>query len=455
MSSPSLAAPRSFSRIMRVRSIATGACIVAMLVSATAQPGSAASSGTVVSATIPEATTLAIDPVGTPAGNCMSAVAGRTDLGTVLPDAKAVTTLDCDVTFGSSNSTAMLRVFQTDLGGQAMRAAPPASTVRGYWPLNSSSLANLGTTGSATDMTLSTNPNDPAFTTGGAPLLGDALDFDSNDRALVPVNAGLTIPNDFTVEAWFRTSTLSGSNRVIVQRSNTTGCTTTCNYSLEYSNPSNQMCFSISIAAGGRYTCSAAGSGTPYADGAWHYIVGTMDSTNIRRLYVDGVLIAGPSGNSGPADPSPNQLAIGSSAALGNHFIGQIDEVRLQSVARTPEEIRSYYLGTVADYLDDGTADWDTVATRNLFGACLRAATSGAAFDVSTWTPDAACPALDGTRWHAIPATATAASKVVHNGSTGDADSIASLRFGFRTRSDQAPGTYFAPVTFEVVAPNS
>ncbi len=371
-----------------------------------------------------------------------------------MTGSKNVTAQDCVVVFGSSNSTAMLRLFQTDLGGAAMRSAP-ATSVRGYWPLNTNSLANLGSAGQAIDMTLAAAPNDPAFTTTGPPMLGDSLDFDGNDVALMPDDASLTIANDFTIEAWFRTSTFGAQNRVIAQKSIPSGCTTMCNYSLEYSNPMNRMCFGITAAAVGRFTCSPGGTGTTYADGTWHYMVGTMDAGNIRRLYIDGALVGGPSANQGPADSSPNQLTVGGSGSLGNNFTGQIDEVRVQSTARTLDEIRSYYLGSVSDYADDGSADFDTLGSISLFGACLRAATNGAATDGSTWAPNATCPNVDGSHWHAIPATATPASKVAHNGSSGDADATVSLRFGFRTRDDQVPGTYVAPITLEVIAPSS
>ncbi len=67
---------------------------------------------------------------------CPSLEPGVTDLGVVLPGASVVTPIDCEVVFGSSNDTSMLRLFQADGGGDAMVAGPTATGVLGYWPMN-------------------------------------------------------------------------------------------------------------------------------------------------------------------------------------------------------------------------------------------------------------------------------------------------------------------------------
>jgi len=104
----------------------------------------------------------------------------------------------------------------------------------------------------------------------------------------------------------------------------------------------------------------------------------------------------------------------------------------------------------VANYAGS-SADWS--AGSNMFGACLRAVSgSGVA---GTWTVNATCPATTGTHWNAIPTTsASAGSKIAASPTSGVNGATASLRFGFRTASNQPPGAYTAPMTFEVVAPN-
>src|SRR5687768_11706292 len=87
------------------RTLRAPACMAAILVAAVAASiggANAASSTTVVSATVPSASFVDIT-------NCAPGQASRTSFGTVLPGAEVVTTADCDVEFGSSNDTAMLR----------------------------------------------------------------------------------------------------------------------------------------------------------------------------------------------------------------------------------------------------------------------------------------------------------------------------------------------------------
>lgn len=94
--------------------------VVASCVAAVTTPhATGASSGTVVGATIPSATSLTTTA-------CQALVPGRTDFGVVQPGTSAVTTLDCEVVFGSSNDTATLRAFQLDGTGYAMAAMPDA-----------------------------------------------------------------------------------------------------------------------------------------------------------------------------------------------------------------------------------------------------------------------------------------------------------------------------------------
>lgn len=76
----------------------------------------AASSTTVVSVTVPSATSLAT-------GGCPNGAAGITSFGTVLPGSSVVTPSPCVLSFGSSNDTAALRAYQADRSLEAMNAS--------------------------------------------------------------------------------------------------------------------------------------------------------------------------------------------------------------------------------------------------------------------------------------------------------------------------------------------
>jgi uncharacterized delta-60 repeat protein len=86
--------------------------IVAIVLAGGRGTGAAATSGTVVGATVPSATDLDLTlcASGTP----------RTLIGTVLPGSDAMTAIDCVIDFGSSNDRASLYLSQRDRDGVAM-----------------------------------------------------------------------------------------------------------------------------------------------------------------------------------------------------------------------------------------------------------------------------------------------------------------------------------------------
>lgn len=99
----------------------------------------AASTATMtVSATVTSATSLAIDPVGAAPNGCQTSTPNVTSFGAVMPGVSATTTADCNVKFGSSNNTSMLRLYQADSFGDAMQR-----TVDAGWSTQNST---IGTT---------------------------------------------------------------------------------------------------------------------------------------------------------------------------------------------------------------------------------------------------------------------------------------------------------------------
>jgi len=104
-------------RIIALRLAACAVLLAVFAASGGIGAGEAASSGTVVSASVPSATRLVT-------AGCRSGVVGRTDIGIVLPGSTVVTTDDCTVTFGSSNDTSRIRMYQLDGGGDAMFRLP-------------------------------------------------------------------------------------------------------------------------------------------------------------------------------------------------------------------------------------------------------------------------------------------------------------------------------------------
>jgi hypothetical protein len=108
-------------------------------------------------------------------------------------------------------------------------------------------------------------------------------------------------------------------------------------------------------------------------------------------------------------------------------------------------------LGTaqVPDYVP-GLNDWSAGA--GMFAVCLSSIdpiTTIAAWSVSA----GGCAANDADPWRAVPREAASGSLVANTSAVGHVSGRIGLRFGLRVALSQAPGTYVAPVAFEVVAP--
>ena len=163
------------------------------------------------------------------------------------------------------------------------------------------------------------------------PCQGFALALDGASSAVLP----RTIGNDFTIEAWIKTTeSLSGTQhfqgRGIIDA--------------DLVGSAND--FSSEVLNGG----FAFGVGNPnitlqstsaVATGQWvHVAASRNEATGELRLFVNGTLEGSiVSSNRGALD-QPSTISIGG-AHLVRNFIGEIDEVRLWSVVRSAEQIRA------------------------------------------------------------------------------------------------------------------
>lgn len=160
---------------------------------------------------------------------------------------------------------------------------------------------------------------------------GQAASFDGNgDYLYVPVNVS---ENSYTVEMWFRTS---ASN---------TGL---------YSVTGGGHDRHIYLSGGNIYTRVYSNEvihtqGINYADGNWHHVAHVYGgSQGGQRIYVDGVLKV--QGSKAYSDFYwQSGIHIGYSEDLG-YFNGEIDEVRVWSVARTQAQITENMYNTFYVY---------------------------------------------------------------------------------------------------------
>ena len=278
---------------------------------------------------------------------------------------------------------------------------------------------------------------------GGAPGHGEALDLDtsSQDSVNVPYKSAYDL-DVFTVSTWFRAAGPSVSPyRLLAKRS---CCQINFEILLEYSGSTCNQLITV-FTRGGINAPRLIPCGT-LNDGNWHHVA--MVCGQNFALHVDGVL----------QNQTPGSCTVDNPAndiRLGQGFNGQIDEVRIENVARTQAEISAYYRNTVANYNAAASNRWNVGATGNLFAACLR---SIGANTLQDWTPDSTCTTATGDAaapnawWNAIPDTsASAASKIAHTTAIGNG--TANLRYCLKTTTTQQAGSYDVPMVFEVLAP--
>ncbi|MEO6866493.1 MAG: hypothetical protein ABI200_00560 [Gaiellales bacterium] len=156
-------------------------------------------------------------------------------------------------------------------------------------------------------------------------------------------------------------------------------------------------------------------------------------------------------GRSNSDFPNPRVLNAGQSFLVGAAVAtddGSITFVGIAEDATWDYRFAMYkFAGApINDYVNDGTRDFETVGSLDAFGVCLKNTGGGA---TATWIPHTTCStAVDGAHWQGVP---QAPNEIAAAPNPGIAHT-ATLRFGLRTRDNQPPGSYVAPITFSVVA---
>ena len=155
--------------------------------------------------------------------------------------------------------------------------------------------------------------------------------------------------NQFTVAAWFKTSTDFASDAFIVNKggvgSDSSG--QNLNYGIWMTSTEKvKVGFETSTGAD-QYVTSV----NSYNDGQWHYAVVTNDGTNVI-LYVDGVQ----AGSKATAGASPESIGtkpvrVGANSRVTpatNFFTGEVDEVRIWNTALSASQVTAAFGGTFA-----------------------------------------------------------------------------------------------------------
>jgi hypothetical protein len=416
---------------MRARWRVVLACALAgaVLASIGIGPGAhGASSSVNVTLNIASATT--VDPSG-----CLSGAPDITNFGIVQPAIPYATGTDCLVTFGSTNDSSMLRLFQQDGGGGAVVPGPTSGIV-GWWSLNGT---GADTAPSPTPLTFTGG----SFIAGGPTGYDQARNETANGQKAVAAYKPAYDLTAFTIDLWFRGTPTAGYHYLLAKRANATDI----NYSVWYDE--TQKSINVSVLANGALRYTNGVNSDTVLDGTWHHLGFVSTGTGLS-LYIDGQLVDFRAHSCCVTTAtSPVGIGIGSDHTGTWSFVGDIDEVRIQNVVRNAAEMRTYYQAALPNY-QTGTTDF-TNGT-GMFGACLRAVGAGV---TPTWNVNASCSTTSGNYWNPVAATTGGGTAKVAEALSSGSGYQARLRFGVRTPASQAPGTYVAPVTFEVLAPTA
>jgi len=243
----------------------------------------------------------------------------------------------------SAGTDTEVYMYYGDSGVICSPENPPGvwdSNYGGVWHLDET-VDDEATTGTHYDSTANDNDGSQTNNDDTEGKIGTAQMFDGNSDYIYTSNS-FNNPQNFTVSAWFKTSTASGK-RVVGFESDQSGT---------YSGSWDRH---IYVGTDGKVYFGAYSGSTDVAvstntlnDDTWHYAVGVRDNgADYIRLYIDGSL------NNSTYNPNAENYSgwwrIGSYKSSGwtsgqdGFFPGGIDEVRVSNTVRLADWIMTEY----------------------------------------------------------------------------------------------------------------
>ncbi len=152
--------------------------------------------------------------------------------------------------------------------------------------------------------------------------------------------------SQFSVAAWFKTSTNFASDAIIVNKggvgSESSG--QNMNYGIWMTKSEKIMAGFESTTAADRFVTSVK----TYNDNQWHYVIVTYGGSNVI-LYIDGVRVTTKStSGASPETSGTKPVRIGANSRVtppGNFFTGQVDEVRVWNDDLTTQQVADAFAG--------------------------------------------------------------------------------------------------------------
>lgn len=247
-------------------------------------------------------------------------------------------------------ASVVMGALATDADGQSTNSAaraycPPGNTETncaaglnpapvGHWTLDERRGSTArDTSGNGNDGTLT---NNPGWTTGKN---GASVNFDGvDDHIAIPVTSSTNIQgNEVSLSAWIYATSLneaSAQRIVSMPKNHSVG---TERYALLLNSSNDELEFWIGLSVDGHIGVNYSS----YLNG-WHHVTGVY-SNDVMRIYIDGVLVAGPTNHAGTGSLTAwvdGDLEIGRyNTSYGQYFKGKIDDVRIYNYARSQSQV--------------------------------------------------------------------------------------------------------------------
>jgi PKD repeat protein len=173
-------------------------------------------------------------------------------------------------------------------------------------------------------------------------VAGDtAYSFNGSSTATLATQTARAVPDTFTQEAWFQTTSTTGG-RIVGFANRASGNSTTFDRQVHL-DVNGRVVFGVKVpgvnGSGANRTVTSTAS---YNDGRWHHVAATMSSAGMA-LYVDGALVGSRTDTTSGLSYT-GFLRVGSDKAMAgaNAFTGRVDEVALYPTALSAQQVAAH-----------------------------------------------------------------------------------------------------------------
>jgi large repetitive protein len=176
----------------------------------------------------------------------------------------------------------------------------------------------------------------PGAITDGSSPADTAISMNGTDSAVMVAQSASPSPTSFSLEAWFKTTTPAGKILGFGDSSSPTGSGSYDKHL--YFNSDGSLNFGV---WNGEEDLVSAPPSLNLADGSWHHVVATQDSSGMK-LYVDGNLVG--SNDVTTSQSYTGYWHVGGDSGWsddGNDFTGSIDEVAIYPYALSAAQVEN------------------------------------------------------------------------------------------------------------------